>query len=429
MTVTKEAPEVMPFEGLTEEINLMSDNERVWWQKTGSMLSRVLSSADYTWKEQHKHLKFYAQVLLPHLGPYPQSFRSSITRSGLPFELSINYQQNGNPLVVRIGFEPLNALSGTPDDPFNQAPAAEVLSLLDQMHIPGFDSQIWDKAVEHHTVNHTEREALRDSDLGAGYIRSQTAYGFDLLRDGNIAVKGYSFPALKCQITGQSMAQMMAGLVADLAPLVDCSQAFAIVDEYLQDTGYDERAFFSWDFVEPSRSRLKLYTGSSSVTWGKLAEVWTLGNRVQNPTVARGLEYLRQLFDLIKLSDGQRNIVVAFDDRQDSSKETPLLWNYEMRAGDPTPLTKIYFPVHGENDLQVINGVAEFLCQIGLSHGKTYVEKVKSYYPGIDLSTTERFTSWVSFAYTEKTGVYLSTYYHSSTDNPWKMTTEEDSQL
>jgi DMATS type aromatic prenyltransferase len=115
------------------------------------------------------------------------------------------------------------------------------------------------------------------------------------------------------------------------------------------------------------------------VTWEKLAEVWTLGNRVQNPTVARGLEYLRQLFDLIKLSDGQRDIVVAFDDRQDSSKETPLLWNYEMRAGDPTPLTKIYFPVHGENDLQVINGVAEFLCQIGLSHGKTYVEKVKSY--------------------------------------------------
>ncbi|RAK76606.1 putative tryptophan dimethylallyltransferase [Aspergillus fijiensis CBS 313.89] len=429
MTVLEESLQESPFEGLSKELNLKSDEERLWWEKTGVMLSRVLSSASYTRDEQLQYLQFYAQALLPLLGPYPQSFRSSITRSGLPLELSINYQQQEKPLVVRIGFEPLNALSGTPKDPFNCLPASELLSSLAQLRIPGYDEQIWHQVIQDHTVSQAEQGALQGVDLEAGYIRSQTAFGFDLKREGKIAVKGYSFPALKCKVTGQSMAQLMATSIANLTPLIDCSPAFATVDAYLREVGYDDRSFFSWDFVDPARSRLKLYTGSNSVTWEKLAEVWTLGNRVQSPTVARGLEYLRQLWDRMQLAAGERDIVVAFDDQQSTSKATPLLWNYEMRAGNPTPLTKLYFPVHGESDWKVITAVADFLCHIGLErHGQGYVEKVKSYYPGVDLTTTDRFTSWVSFAYTEKTGVYLSTYYHSSTDNPWKITVEEEEQ-
>jgi len=39
--------------------------------------------------------------------------------------------------------------------------------------------------------------------------------------------------------------------------------------------------------------------------------------------------------------------------------------------------------------------------------------------PERDLNKTARLTSWISFAYTEKTGVYLSVYYHSSEEYPW----------
>lgn len=123
MTVANTGPEKTPFEVVTEEINLKTDNDRIWWQKAGTMLAKVLDSAEYTREEQHKYLKFYADVLLPHMGSYPQTFRSSITRSGLPIELSVNYQQSGRPLVVRIGFEPLSALFsgwlfGDPKTPF-----------------------------------------------------------------------------------------------------------------------------------------------------------------------------------------------------------------------------------------------------------------------------------------------------------------------
>ena len=39
--------------------------------------------------------------------------------------------------------------------------------------------------------------------------------------------------------------------------------------------------------------------------------------------------------------------------------------------------------------------------------------------PRYDLGQTDRLTSWVSFTFTENIGVYISIYYHSSTDNPW----------
>jgi hypothetical protein len=34
------------------------------------------------------------------------------------------------------------------------------------------------------------------------------------------------------------------------------------------------------------------------------------------------------------------------------------------------------------------------------------------------MTETDRLLCWISFAYTEKTGVYLSVYYHSSLDYP-----------
>lgn len=381
MTVLEASVEpTTPFELITQELSFQSHEGKLWWQKTGVMLARVLSSANYTRDEQLQYLRFYAQVLLPRLGPYPQSFRSSMTHSGLPLELSINYQQREKPLLVRIGFEPLNAFSGTPEDPFNQRPASELLSSLEKLQIPGFNQQVCHQLIQDHTVNDADRKASRSMDLETAYIRTQTVFGFDLTRDGKIAVKGYTFPALKCKVTGQSMAQLLASSMDRLSPLIDCGPAFATVDAYLRDVSYDARSFFSWDFVDPARSRLKLYTFSASVTWEKLAEVWTLGNRVQGPTVARGLDYLRRLWDRIQLADGERDLVIAHDDQHGSCTATPLLWNYEMRAGDPTPLTKLYFPVHGENDWRVISGVADFMCEVGMErYGKGYRDEVQSY--------------------------------------------------
>jgi hypothetical protein len=36
--------------------------------------------------------------------------------------------------------------------------------------------------------------------------------------------------------------------------------------------------------------------------------------------------------------------------------------------------------------------------------------------PNLDISKTARLILWVSFAYTDKSGVYLSVYFHPSLD-------------
>ncbi|KAL4812065.1 DMATS type aromatic prenyltransferase [Aspergillus spinulosporus] len=424
MTATgKTTPGSLSFDSLTQSLTFANASQETWWRKTGEMLARVLHSADYSREERQKYLRFHADVLVPLLGPYPQRFHSSTTRSGLPLELSVNYRQYATkPPVVRIGFEPIGDLSGTEEDPFNRVPATKLVSMLAKLEsIRNFNTQLGGQAIEDFTVNEAEEASLQGTNIQGGYIKSQSAFGFDLVGDGEILVEGYTFPALKCKVTGKPMGQIMAEGVKKMRHLVDCSQAFSMVNAYLTETVYDERSFFSWDFVDPSKSRLKIYSSSNNVTWEKLAEVWTLGGRLDNPTRIKGLEYLRRLFDLINLSQqGERTVEVAFDNRKDSSKTTPLVWNYEMRPDNPTPLTKIYFPVHGENDMQVITSVAEFFRQIGMvALGGSYVAKVQSYYPEFDLRVTDRFTSWLSFAYTEKTGVYLSVYYHASTENPW----------
>ncbi|KAK2868064.1 hypothetical protein FQN49_003199 [Arthroderma sp. PD_2] len=380
MTVVQDNTDLTPFDSVTQSLTFADESQNAWWHKTGTMLARVLTSAkSYSREEQLKYLRFHGQLLVPRLGPYPRSFSSSITRSGLPLEFSINYQQHGRRPVVRIGFEPLSVLSGTDKDPFNRGPAAELIEAMSAMQMPEFDTQLWYPAVKDHTLNDAEQALVEQSNVEGGYIKSQIAFGFDLIGDGNLSIKGYTFPALKCKETGKPMAQLMADTVENMKHLVDCSKAFSMVHAYMATT-YDDRSFFSWDFASPTKSRLKIYAGSNSVTLEKMVEVWTLGGRMTGPTVTKGLEYLNQLFNLISLEEGERAVEVAFDDSTTSSKATPLVWNYEMRGNDPNPLTKIYFPVHGENDMQVITGVARFFTAIGMKElGDSYVDTVKGY--------------------------------------------------
>lgn len=366
------------FDSVTQSLKFPNESEDAWWQKCGLMLARMIASADYSWDDQIQYLSFFAQVVVPRLGPYPPIFQSSVTRSGLPFELSVNYQQKGKPPVVRLGLEPLGELSGSDKDPFNRIPAAELVSALSGMQLQNFDTQLWDLAARYQTVNDEEQKSIKGAQFEA-YVRSQFAFGIDV-KDGKVSAKGYTFPNLKCKVTGKSMATLIEESIQKMQHLIDCSQGFSMVKTYLDGPAFDERSFFAWDMVPPAQSRLKYYTATNNVTWEKLEEVWTLGGRLSGPTVSAGLEYLKRFFNLIELQEGERKLEAAHDDREDTAKATPMLWSYEMKDGNPNPMTKVYFPLHGENDMKVITGMAQFLRDIGLVEiGNSYVENVKSY--------------------------------------------------
>ncbi|KAJ5382499.1 Aromatic prenyltransferase DMATS type [Penicillium concentricum] len=368
------------FDVLSRYYLFTDSHQRAWWEKTGRLFDKILASAGYNPARRLEALTFYSQVLIPQLGPYPYEFHSAITRSGLPVEFSVNYQQKGDvDPVVRIGFEPVTAASGTEQDPYNQKPPVDLLNQLEKLNISGFDPELFRYFLDAHTVNTHERGLLKEKKIEGSNLTSQAAFGFDM-KEKTISVKGYTFPAIKCTVNekgfGNFIAESMQPLAARMGPI----PSFDMVHAYLEETnGYSQFAFWSFDCVDPAQSRLKLYSSHNSVVWSKVEEIWTLGGRAKSPVVQQGLEYLKELWQLTKLSEGDRDFNGGFDDGKVSTS-SPMVWNYEMKKGEASPLTKFYFPIHGESDYNVITGLAKFLSRIGLSkYGDNYEETVQHY--------------------------------------------------
>lgn len=369
-----------PFEVLDKYKTFQDIHQKTWWEKTGPLLSKVLVSANYSLERQFEALIFYREILLPFMGPYPQTFRSAITRSGLPIEFSVNYQQCGDTEpVVRIGFEPVLVASGSEADLYNQKPISLLLDQLKRLNISGFDTSLLEHFLERHTLSASERAKLAQREMVGSDLTSQCAFGFDL-KPGAMSVKGYTFPALKCHASGMDFGVVIAESVDSIKNQVGYFPSFDMVNDYMKETnGYSKVAFWSWDCVKPTSSRLKLYSSSNDVFWPKIEQIWTLGGRVNTPTVKKGLEYLSQLWSVTKVAEGRRDFTGGFDDGKDSTP-TPMVWNYEMQPGNSIPLTKFYFPIHGENDHKIIRGIAQFLVDIGLTKlGESYEKTVQDY--------------------------------------------------
>ncbi|KIA75945.1 DMATS type aromatic prenyltransferase [Aspergillus ustus] len=328
-------------------ITFPSIEQEQWWKATGPVLCRILAAAGYPRDQQYQYLTFHHAQVVPRLGPYPPRFSSGVTRSGLPMEFSVNYQQHetGNPMV-RIGLEPVDTYSGTARDPFNQTPPTELFSALTRLGIPGFDPwlfTLFTLFADEHTLTVADRHLALDRGI---LLRSQHAFGFDLKNGGmDVKVDGDS---------GESGSK-------DNKNKLDCVDAFATVREY-----------------------------------------------VSSPAAKR-LPGLHPLLDTLQLREASARQFAGgkgsySDDSVEEQDEAPMLWNYEMKIGNPVPLTKYYFPLYGVNDLVCVRRLAEFFDGwAGVS-------------PDRDLSMTARLLLWVSFAYTAKNGVYLSVYYYPSLD-------------
>ncbi|KAL4922911.1 aromatic prenyltransferase [Aspergillus aurantiobrunneus] len=419
-----EKPATPAYQALTKYLTFPTNDQEQWWQRTGALLGRMLESTGYPVPQQYQYLTFFLKQVVPSLGPYPARFRSSVTVSGQPIELSVNYQQHGDTQpIVRIGCEALDSYSGTERDPFNQLPASAVISNLSRLGLDGFDPQLFSYFSLRHTINPEEKAQLQGPLAGRVLIKSQHGFGFDL-KDGNVLAKGYSFPGLKTITSGQSMSALVTESITHIRPgktdtdEPTCIDSWNMIDSYLAEVnGYSNVHLWSWDYVDPAKSRLKIYAASTELSWRKLEEAWTLNRRAaHHPANAQGLQYLRQLWDFMQLGDAER-VLPADRPAHVKQNEPFLLWNYEMTPGEPIPIAKPYLSLHGVNDLACVRNLARFFDIVGWKDlAGTYPDTVKAYYPEYDLETTSHLVMWVSFSYSEKKGVYLSVYYHSSAD-------------
>ncbi|KAJ5087831.1 aromatic prenyltransferase [Penicillium angulare] len=404
--VAKEA-NALQFQLLDKYLSCPVDSQKEWWEKTGPVLASLMTSAGYTEQAQCQYLMFFYTSVVPFLGPYPQTFPSAMTHNELPLELSTNFQQLGDARpVIRIAIEPITCLSGTKEDPYNLSPIRDFLTRLEKLNIEGYDDRLFEHFYPVHTLNKDECQELQSR---KEYIReiSQVAFGFDL-KPNAISVKGYTFPGVRCFAKKEDMFTFVIGSVQDYLGNTDSYNTMGLIKDYIETTDARENFGFVYsnDCITPEKSRHKLYGRTKDMSWNKVQEIWTFGGRIESPETQKGLEYLQRLWSIFKMGAPHPLGI-------------HLVWNYETKAGLKVPVTKIYFPVYGLNDLDNARAIAQYLKEIGLDvHGDFYEQSVRDCFPELDIKDTDRVICWVSFAYTEKTGVYLSVYYHSSLEYP-----------
>jgi len=306
MTVTAKAPISGTINGngdlekstvSLKSFAIQDATSQAWWDRTASLLAKVLQTAQYSVENQYLYMTLYRTVLLPRLGPHPHTWDAFITYSGIPVEFSMNLQENGPP-TARIGWEPISHKSGSAEDPINQETVSEAIATMSELKLKGFNPDYLNHMIKALTSSTEEAAEVSRDHLYLLRMKNQVSFGLDL-KDGEVSVKCYLFPALKSHLTGRSFNDLVNEAVNSLGNV--SYPALSAVHEYLEGAGlYNQYSFIGIDCIAVEKSRLKVYNTMQNVTWSKLKDLWTLGGRFEsNSTIQRGLEYAHKFWDLV----------------------------------------------------------------------------------------------------------------------------------
>jgi DMATS type aromatic prenyltransferase len=377
--MTEQGNSPQPYHVLSRYMDFKSRDEEFWWTHTGSLLAKFLQWAKYDIHQQYQFLQFFYNHIIAAIGPYrpfahpERIWNSSVTPSGLPVEFSINYQEKGNAKpVLRIGCEPISHFSGSGRDRYNHYKVWETVNKLTVL--PGmetFDPCLFRHFAEDLCTTRKEEEILdREVVETAHVFNTQQALGFDLKGD-QVVVKAYIVPNMKSKSTGIPISKLLYDSITGIyGNAIPCSTLSMIV-EYMESTGaFNDATWFSWDCIEPTKSRVKIYGSKFDSTWRKSEEIWTCGGQWTDPITMKGLSYLKELWDLLKIEEVQASPTFF---------RPPLVWTYELHPGDKTPIPRIYIPAHTESDLKIAQGLTAFFERLGWTDlAETYTKTLFS---------------------------------------------------
>ncbi|KAL4894421.1 tryptophan dimethylallyltransferase-domain-containing protein [Aspergillus ambiguus] len=410
----------LPADVIAGSLTFANEHQLRWWNDSGRLLARLLRAANYDIAEQYQYLLFAYSRMIPALGPYPQRWRSTITTIGVPLEYSINYQEKGRE-DVRIGFEPVDFVSGTPEDPYNIKTIDKFVDNLERFAPKGFNREIYDRVVAELFPSAKEVDSLYASGYGkeGRDVKTAGVFGLDL-KGGDISVKGYCFLLLKHLANKVPVDVLMPTSLLRLGEEMGCLTSLNLMHEYLLATsGYHQYSFFAWDFAPKKDSRLKFYSFTPQVSLKKVEDLWTLGGRVNNEVTSKGLELVRRFWELLGIKEQVDDEIIKFefDPNQENTAalKVPLLCNYEVHRESPYPVPKLYFPTYGLNDLEVAHAISRFFRSVGwVDRAESYPSLLAELFPDEIIEESSRIQTWISFSYTEKTGPYVSIYYRSA---------------
>ncbi|PKY09200.1 putative DMATS type aromatic prenyltransferase [Aspergillus campestris IBT 28561] len=370
--------------------------QRQWWNDSGALIARFLNLTNADIHEQYQYLLFMREVIIPALGPYPPLRRSRMNATEIGFEFSLNFQGAEKP-VFRFNIDPISKITGTHMDPLN---IDTVNSMVARLAVIGFKG--FDRTLHHHFTREffmpEQSMKTHQQDIGEAKAWSQTILGLDF-KDGNVVVKQYIWTRYAAHTSGLHPHALIRRAISRVDDQMRCSAAVNTVLDYMETYNADLPVkFFSWDLVDPSKSRLKLYVITRQWSWDKVREVCTLGGKLHGPVTDRSIGLLKRLWDILEL------------DRFTPSM--PFTWNYEIRPGRNYPDVRTYFPICDRSDEEVAQAVSQWFELLGWHEtASSYLDTLRY------LQNTKTAHTWLSVTVTEK-GVNTSVYYHSLGNGP-----------
>ncbi|KAF9892027.1 hypothetical protein FE257_002991 [Aspergillus nanangensis] len=396
-----------PWQVLSLLLPFQSPEQKLWWDKVGSLIEIYLNCSGYSVDAQYRYLLMFHSIILPVLGPFPDPTRTNspwpyFMNNGDPCDLSINYQGSSAP-CVRLGIEPIGPMAGTSQDPMNEYAARRLLEDLSRIQ-PDMDFQLFDHFRDALVLSNHKARLCWDGVQEHG-IKAQGHIALDL-HEHSLKVKAYCVPLLRSLTSGVPYVRMMIDSIKaiwkDHHPL---TPGLSKVDEYLAATKHllvDARSCFSFDCEDLKHSRYKIYVGANVTSLKEAYGFWTLGGRLKGEAIDRGFQLMETIWKTMyarSLPNGKPREYI------------PFIWNWELSPTDSDPIPKAYFQVLDDYDDLVTEVITCLFGELGWAeHTATHQIIQERAYPAHDFGSSTQVYSWISLAYSQAKGPYITVY-------------------
>lgn len=357
-----------------------------WDENVGTALRTLMGGASYDAGTVQANLGFSSQIVAPCLGPRPMQgqaplWKSFMTDDFSPLEYSWSWEK-ATP-IIRYCFEPIGPLTGTTLDPYNHKAPMEWVNKI-RPNLPSADWQLFTHFFEE--FYHMQEPALRDKGkiLHSGPNQSSPSsifVGFDLGRNGMVC-KVYFVP-VKAEQTGQSRFAVLDHAIRTLPNFKDLV-AYRHLYDFLPCREQMHIIGVAVDCVDPALSKLKIYFRSPTTTFASVRDVLTAGGSLTGWT-RQQMDKVRELW--LKVLGLPSDFPDDAELPHNSSETGGVLYNYDIKAGNQEPETKVYIPVkhYGQTDEIVARGLVDFM-RPELGHEERHYENF--------LNTLNKFSSY-----------------------------------
>ncbi|KAK3938287.1 tryptophan dimethylallyltransferase-domain-containing protein [Diplogelasinospora grovesii] len=401
-------------------------DHQFWWDACSPSVKTLLAcSGTYTAEQQQSQLQWFRDTAVPHLGPSPSpTYRPSslLNWEGSPYRPSWNFCQDT--ATVRLGLDPTGSELGTPEDPFRQNILSHTMPMFACSSSPAVDLT-WFNEVTTSMYLTPQEEAALQAKWPANTPPPPVHFLAWGCKSSQREFKPYFHPFLKVAATGKPVAQVIYDGVRNIRTLGDeLKPAIDTVERFQQSRKHIlTPAMIGIDCVEPAKARCNIYVWAPSNAFDLMRDAMTLGGKMDGPETLRGVQILGEIYHLL-LGEKQPSDpgAIKTSPRGKSVDQASIL-SWEMKPGRLLPEVKIYLPlwVYAETEADVIDNLSNIFRHFGWDRtARMYGSAIQEAFPHVDIRKAAGTHAWISFAYSDKKGPYMTVYLAPRIQEAWE---------